>query len=168
MGSARTEGAVWGLPSVPGEGAGLMTPTQAIFTCFRNYFVVSTRASRTEFWWFALFVFAGILLFGSLVPVFAAFFVILIFVPILSAVTRRLHDVGRHLGFVLIPTAVCFLSLFIPVLGLIPRFEGFSAYFGVLAWIIFASSATFLIWHITRPSQPNKNKYGPNPHEVTP
>ncbi|MGR3290146.1 MAG: DUF805 domain-containing protein [Paracoccaceae bacterium] len=145
-----------------------MTPTQAIFACFRYYILVSTRTSRSEFWRFALFVFAGILLFGPMVPVLAALFLLFTFVPILSAMTRRLHDVGRHLGFVLIPTVVCLLSLFIPVFGMIPSLEGISAFFAILAGIFFASSITFLIWHITYPSDPHTNKYGPNPHEVTP
>lgn len=30
---------------------------QAIKTCFRKYFVISGRAPRSEYWWFALFIF---------------------------------------------------------------------------------------------------------------
>ena len=36
-----------------------MTFQQAIITCFRKYFTLSGRASRSEYWWFVLFNFLG-------------------------------------------------------------------------------------------------------------
>lgn len=36
-----------------------MTFQHSIKTCFSKYVTFSGRAARSEFWWFALFVFAG-------------------------------------------------------------------------------------------------------------
>ena len=43
-----------------------MTPAQSIKTCLRKYASFSGRASRSEFWWFALFSLSVLLLFTLL------------------------------------------------------------------------------------------------------
>ena len=88
-----------------------MTLPQAIKTCLRKYADLSGRATRTEYWWWALavtvlsFILAGLDAFigflvasgqssiapGFLQPVFA----IAVFLPSTAVTVRRLHDIGK-------------------------------------------------------------------------
>ena len=63
-----------------------MTFVQSVKTCFNKFVTASGRASRSEFWWFALScVFTmGWLFFGT--------------IPLLFAGIRLLHDAG-HSGW---------------------------------------------------------------------
>ena len=81
-----------------------MSFSQAITICFTKYANFSGRATRSEFWWFYLF---ALLLgwFASLVgatidPVWGPNALntvvnLALFLPIISAGTRRLHDIGK-------------------------------------------------------------------------
>ena len=68
---------------------------ESIRVCLTKYAEFNGRASRSEFWWFALFVtlVASALMYlsESLVNVFA----IAILLPLLAAGARRLHDSGK-------------------------------------------------------------------------
>ena len=75
-------------------------------TCFKKYAQFSERASRSEFWFFALFALIGSLItwvidtmmFGypseDWGPV-SIIFQIVIFIPYLAVGARRLHDIGK-------------------------------------------------------------------------
>jgi DNA-binding CsgD family transcriptional regulator len=68
---------------------------EAIRTCLTKYADFSGRASRPEFWWFALFVTlvsAALAYFSSNV---ASVFLLAMALPFLAAGARRLHDTGR-------------------------------------------------------------------------
>ena len=78
----------------------------SIKTCFSKYGVFSGRASRSEFWWFALFGFIAGLVTGVIdVMIFGysaesygptnIIFNIIIFLPYLAVGARRLHDINR-------------------------------------------------------------------------
>jgi uncharacterized membrane protein YhaH (DUF805 family) len=80
-----------------------MTFTQAISSCYSNYATFSGRASRSEYWFFALFyllialvgfitLFAGI---GAAILIISA---LVNFLPSLSVTVRRLHDTD-HSGW---------------------------------------------------------------------
>lgn len=72
-----------------------MTFQDSIKVCFNKYVDFSGRASRSEYWWFVLFVFLGSIvasLFGHLLHLLFALGTLL---PSLAAATRRLHDTGR-------------------------------------------------------------------------
>ena len=79
---------------------------QAIAACMTDYATFSGRASRSEFWWFYLFV--VLMSWGATLVAAAAFpadpaasdalsgLVNLMFLlPVLAAGARRLHDIGR-------------------------------------------------------------------------
>jgi uncharacterized membrane protein YhaH (DUF805 family) len=72
-----------------------MTFQESIKTCFTKYADFSGRATRSEYWWFILFIFLGgfVLSFVSLIVY--AIFVLATIIPSISAATRRLHDTGR-------------------------------------------------------------------------
>lgn len=82
-----------------------MTFTEAVKTCFTKYADFNGRASRSEFWWWALFILlAGIVLTGFSLTLSWAFSVATL-VPYLAVASRRLHDTGRSgwyqlLGFI--------------------------------------------------------------------
>ena len=114
---------------------------QAISTCFSKIGVFSGRASRSEFWYFYLFMFLlGIVINiiatllnlngDGLYGVFSVIIGIIFLVVELSVGSRRLHDTGR--------------SGWLQLLLLIPCV-------GIIILIIF--------W--AQPSKPGDNAYGP-------
>ena len=79
---------------------------QAITSCMGKYVTFSGRASRSEFWWFYLFVvlmswgstLVGNTMFGVLDPMAQILPLIvnsIFFLPVLAAGARRLHDIGK-------------------------------------------------------------------------
>lgn len=172
-----------------------MGPRQAIMTCLRNYAAFGGRASRTEFWWCALACgtllttlgFAITTLYqaelntaGDLLDLIGILTGLAVVLPLFAVTARRLHDIGLSTWF-----ALAFLSVFVAIR------LGFEAYRtarygpwddvkdyrfgrnfvdqnelieGALTWALFLVFAVMCI----RPSQPQPNKYGPNPYEVTP
>ena len=112
---------------------------QAISAGFANYFNFKSRASRSEYWYFILFlVIVTIVLWivdiaingPNEVFLLNSIFSLATFIPSLSALVRRLHDIGRSGWYLL--------------LGLIP-----------LVGII------ILIYWACQPSTPQQNEYGP-------
>ena len=118
-----------------------MTFTTAIRTCFAKYVTFSGRASRSEYWWFFLFVLlmntaAGIVdmaLFGTVAvqqtadstavaaswqqPVQAIVSLVL-FLPQLSAAWRRMHDTGRSGLYALFPILLMICAGLVLVFGI--------------------------------------------------
>ena len=105
-----------------------MTFTESIQTCFRKSFTLKGTASRSEYWYFALFnflaAFALIISFsiltvgtgshsdgtaGTLFLVVLALFYLCILPASICATVRRLHDIGK-------PGTYYFISL-IPYVG---------------------------------------------------
>jgi uncharacterized membrane protein YhaH (DUF805 family) len=74
-----------------------MTFGKAIATCFAKYVDFKGRASRPEFWWFYLFTI--LLGWGSILvdssQVLSMFVNLAVFLPVIAAGSRRLHDTNR-------------------------------------------------------------------------
>ncbi|HEY6254746.1 MAG TPA: DUF805 domain-containing protein [Xanthobacteraceae bacterium] len=81
---------------------------QAIGSCFRKYVDFSGRASRSEYWYWALFIFLGRIVTAILdvailqappgsggVQPLTAVFSLIILLPSFAVAVRRLHDVDR-------------------------------------------------------------------------
>lgn len=178
-----------------------MTFTQAIRTCLAKFFTFSGRASRAEYWYFVLFA----LICNAVAALIDwAFFTrvatietdggttvvavssqpaqtavgLILFLPLLSAAWRRMHDTGRSGWFVLLPTLLTAAAFAVLIFGI-----GLASVFqpGGSLDILFTRATLLLViptlavlfvspllvlWWLTRPSQPGPNKYGPNPHEV--
>jgi uncharacterized protein DUF805 len=68
---------------------------ESIRVCFTKYAEFNGRASRSEFWWFALFVtlVASALMYLS--QSLGNVFLVAILLPLLAAGSRRLHDSGK-------------------------------------------------------------------------
>jgi uncharacterized membrane protein YhaH (DUF805 family) len=96
-----------------------MTFFEAVAKCYRKYFVLKGRASRAEYWWcfLAAFLFAWPLLLsetseGSWFAILSFIYFILTFsvvMPLVSAWTRRMHDVGK--------SGWSWLYIFVPAVG---------------------------------------------------
>lgn len=104
---------------------------KSISTCFSKYITFSGRASRSEFWWWTLFTFlmTGVfyipLIYSantnsegySFAPGFMG---IILFLPSLAVLVRRLHDIGKGaqwLWLSIIPGVgpfILFIFCFIP------------------------------------------------------
>lgn len=99
-----------------------MSFSQSIQTCFSKYADFTGRASRSEYWYFALFNFIIGCIFYALMYGFgddgepSMFFYILyglyclgVLLPSLAVNVRRLHDIGKGGGWI-------FIS-FVPLIG---------------------------------------------------
>jgi uncharacterized membrane protein YhaH (DUF805 family) len=67
----------------------------AIKTCLGKYADFSGRASRAEYWWFALFIFLGSAACSVLSYKLSALFSLVTLLPAIAAAARRLHDTQR-------------------------------------------------------------------------
>ncbi len=103
-----------------------MTFGQSIKTCFSKYADFNGRASRSEFWWWALFVFlvnAGLSFVSEML---SGLFSLAVLLPYLAVAARRLHDTDRS-GWLLL-------------LNLIP----------LIGWIV------LLVFYIQEGKEPNR------------
>ncbi|MDR7271103.1 uncharacterized membrane protein YhaH (DUF805 family) [Pelomonas saccharophila] len=72
-----------------------MTFQDSIKVCFNKYVDFSGRASRSEYWWFALFVVLGCIVTSMVNHWLYYLFALGTLLPQLAAASRRLHDTGR-------------------------------------------------------------------------
>lgn len=165
--------------------------TQAIKTCLGKYAVFSGRATRPEYWWFVLFaIMVGIVLgiidnvifgvdpeTGKPSRILNPLFQLAIFLPVLAAGWRRLHDTGRPGWYLLLPMALSFVTMIIIFTGIAvfsvlergiddpealrgpAEFLGATGVLVVLALQLVLT--VLMIWWLTRPSEKATNKYGP-------
>lgn len=103
---------------------------QSITTCFSKYATFAGRASRSEFWWWVLFVgilwFTGAVLDGLIgttyrVPLGSAdatvgiihtILVLVVLLPYISVAVRRLHDTDKS-GWWWWLNILCFIGLIV-------------------------------------------------------
>lgn len=94
-----------------GNPGGSMTFFDSIRICFSKYAEFRGRASRPEFWWFALFVVLLGSAFEYVSETAAAIFLIAVLLPFLAVGARRLQDAGKSAWWLLL--------LLIPVGGIV-------------------------------------------------
>ena len=75
---------------------------EAISTCFKKYVVFDGRASRSEYWWFALFTWLVNIALRFVIPALAGLFALAVLLPSLAVGARRLHDTNRSAWFLLL------------------------------------------------------------------
>ena len=96
----------------------------SIKTCFSKYAVFSGRASRSEYWWFALFGFIGgivtlvidVMILGYSSESYGPtniIFTIVTFLPYLAVGARRLHDINKSGWWQLITLTIIGIILLI-------------------------------------------------------
>lgn len=84
------------------EAANPATFFGAIRVCLAKYADFNGRATRAEFWWFALFITLVTLALGYLSQELASVFSVAVLLPFLAAGARRLHDIGKSTWWLLI------------------------------------------------------------------
>ncbi len=113
-----------------------MTFFESIASCFNNYVNFSGRATRSEYWWFALFCLllkASTLLAIYYFPEWAQleiFTSLILLLPSYAVTARRFHDLDM--------TAWWILILLLPILG----------------------AFVFLYW-MCKAGEPGANRFGP-------
>jgi uncharacterized membrane protein YhaH (DUF805 family) len=158
-----------------------------------KYFTFSGRASRSEYWWFALFVvLASAVLtvidaaaFGADPEthqpnaVISGVFQLAMFLPLLTAGWRRLHDTGRPGWYILLPMVLSVIFVVgllsgVITFGLIEgqgvdpdTLRGPAIVLGLAGMAVFGVAQVVLlvlmIWWLTRPSDDRTNPFGPKP-----
>ena len=151
----------------------MTTPIAAVKAGFRQYARFSGRATRAEFWWWALFiavvqialVIIAIIIGGDVgigLGVLFILFGLATLLPTLAAISRRLHDTGMSGWFQLMWYAI------LPLAGLV----GIVAYL-VFDWISYwalgapPGALIMAITFLSRQGQPGENRYGPDPRAVS-
>ena len=72
-----------------------MTFQESIKVCFAKYADFTGRASRSEYWWFVLFIVLVSAAASYVSPTLSALFSLGTLLPAIAAATRRLHDTNR-------------------------------------------------------------------------
>jgi len=72
-----------------------MTFTESIQTCFSKYADFNGRASRSEFWWWVLFVILATLAANILNEMLGMLISLGTLLPYIAVIARRLHDTNR-------------------------------------------------------------------------
>lgn len=170
-----------------------MSFLDSVKTCLSKYVRFSGRASRSEYWWFILFVFVASTVFGMVDNVLfgvgptaggsngplQSLFGLAMFLPMLAAGWRRMHDTGRPGWFLLLPMLVTMGSFFFLMAGMVgfaamqtlgadpvalvgpAAFLGMTGMFTVI--IVQLVLLVLLLWWLTGPSEDGSNAYGPPP-----
>lgn len=150
----------------------------AVQTCFRKYAIFGGRASRSEFWWWALFSTACSVGAATADEVVGADGLLLwlvslvLLLPGMSVAVRRLHDTSRSAWWLLIlctPGAVGFAVVIFGFLttvasmslGVEVAFVGLGIVFVGVAIVL--AGLVFGAYALARPSQSGVNAYGPQP-----
>jgi len=72
-----------------------MTFTESIKTCFSKYADFNGRATKSEFWWWVLFVFLASVAANVLSEKLGMLFSLATLLPYIAVTARRLHDTNR-------------------------------------------------------------------------
>jgi uncharacterized membrane protein YhaH (DUF805 family) len=72
-----------------------MTFEQSIRVCLSKYATFAGRASRSELWWFVLFLVLVSVVCGIFSETLSAVFTLATLLPAIAVTTRRLHDVDK-------------------------------------------------------------------------
>ena len=83
---------------------------QSIMVCFSKYADFNGRATRSEYWWFSLFIALVYLVLAVVNEVLPGIFALATLLPTLAVTVRRLHDTERS-GWWLLICLVPFIGL---------------------------------------------------------
>lgn len=151
-----------------------MNIQQSISTCLRRSFDLSGRASRSEYWWFALVisvisaVIKGYVEFNKDIGLIPALIIMVIsfglLIPATSVTVRRLHDLN-YSGWILVAFA---LISFMPITALLLMSQFSMSHeiqSSVIIWMIVFTYGAYLasIYFLAKKGTSGPNQYGPDP-----
>jgi uncharacterized membrane protein YhaH (DUF805 family) len=157
-----------------------MSPIAAVTNGFKNYVNFKGRATRSEYWWWVLFVILLQIVTSSITDQLANVASLVVFLPGLAVLARRLHDTGRSAWWMASPIALVTVAI-IAVVALLTSvgldlanvdswdpesaFEGASATLVLLAGVtsLAALILVVIVWVVfpCLKSDSGMNKYGP-------
>ncbi len=113
-----------------------MGPVQAIGTCFRKFATFSGRAGRAEYWWWVVFtiVVQGVMnlidrsahlqygseYYGQRPGFISTVAAVIILLPSIAVLFRRLHDTGRSGWWWALNLVCCIGTIVVFILTLLP------------------------------------------------
>ena len=100
---------------------------QSISSVFKQYFVFSGRACKSEYWWFTLFTAIAWLVLLFINPILWIIFILAIFVPSIAVLVRRMHDTGRSAWWLLL-SIVPFGSIVLLIFTILGGSQGDNKY----------------------------------------
>mgnify|MGYP001324097991 CR=1 FL=1 len=142
------------------ESMGLNLP-EAVKTCFKKYFDFKGRASRSEYWYFTLFILIGYAIgitLGLMAPVFFIIngvFFLLVIIPWVAVAARRLHDINKSGWFQIIPLPAGILEFIFAE----SRQETLEIIFLIIGLILYV----YLIVLLCTAGDSKQNRFGKNP-----
>jgi uncharacterized membrane protein YhaH (DUF805 family) len=137
-----------------------MTFTESISTCFSKYASFSGRASRSEFWWFALFLAIVDIGLSLVSEALSGIWNLATLLPYAAVAWRRLHDIDRTGLWTLAPL----IPMVLVVIALVTA-QNFGD-FGPLFWVGVIATAAMAILNIifwATAGTPVRNEYGEDP-----
>ena len=169
----------------------MMEPVEAVKTCLKKFFDFTGRARRSEYWWFVLFtvivstIFSFLGGFWSVLSIIGMIIGLVLTIPQLAALTRRLHDTGRSGWWVLL-YALAMLVVYGVLIYILYPYAGelmgegdnmalagimadaISETPGAASVMVCSALVTLFFWIITLifsvlDSKWGENKYGPSP-----
>ncbi len=79
-----------------------MTLGESISTCFVKYVKFDGRATRSEYWWFMLFIFLVSCVAATINDAFYGVVAFALLLPHLAVASRRLHDLNKTTWWLLL------------------------------------------------------------------
>ena len=123
---------------------------------FQKYATFKGRASRSEYWWFALFMFlTGFI--GLVSEIINGIISLLIFIPSIAVMVRRLHDTNNSGLLLLGPLG------FFTVGYLTMDVNSGDDYFGGIVVILGLIFYLYIFYLTIKKGDESENQYGPNP-----
>lgn len=143
-----------------------MGPIGALKSGFAKYADFNGRASRSEFWWWAIIIVSGkfILSFNDYVYVI---YCLIVFIPTISVNVRRFHDIDKTGSFVFLSIIPTFTKTsFNPDFEFIVEQLKSSPLIGFCMFIFTVSVVAVLLGVVIllcRPGTPGPNRFGEDP-----
>ena len=133
----------------------------AVKKCFKKYFDFKGRASRSEYWYFTLFIILGYAIGFGLIFVAAplfwllTIFILIVLIPWISVAARRLHDINKSGWFQAIPIPAGILETIFAE----SRQESLEIIFLIIGLLCYV----YLIILLCTAGDTKENRFGKNP-----
>ena len=140
---------------------GLNLP-EAVKVCFKKYFNFKDRASRSEYWYFALFgviVYAigvGMIFISYKLIWLLAVISIALIIPFIAVTARRLHDINKSGWFQLLSVPAGILE------AVFHAQKGLEIFFMIIGW----GCALYLFILYIQEGDRKSNRFGENPLKI--